>query len=124
MKRLIFFGFRSLMGIMGHPRRYAQATEVQYLAAAQPFHKFITIATLITASAQLIFIVNFFWSLFKGRKAPENPWESTTLEWSVPSPPPHDNFGGKYPVVHHGPYEYGVPGASKDFIMQTDPPNR
>jgi cytochrome c oxidase subunit 1 len=112
-----------IMGIMGHPRRYAQATEFQYLAATQPFHKFITIATLITAGAQLIFVVNFFWSLFKGHKAPENPWESTTLEWIVPSPPPHDNFGGKHPVVNHGPYEYGVPGAPREYIMQTDPPN-
>jgi len=112
-----------IMGIMGHPRRYAQATEFKYLAATQPFHQFITIATLITAAAQVIFMVNFFWSLFKGSKAPENPWESTTLEWTVPSPPPHDNFGEKHPVVHHGPYEYGVPGASKDYVMQTDSPN-
>jgi cytochrome c oxidase subunit I len=110
------------MGIMGHPRRYAQATEFKYLAATQPFHVFITIAAIITATAQIIFLVNFLWSLFKGPKAPDNPWEATTLEWSVPSPPPHDNFGGKIPVVHHGPYEYSVPGAPKDYVMQTDPP--
>src|SRR2546425_1615263 len=110
------------MGIMGHPRRYAQATEFKYLAATQPYHVFITIAAIITAAAQIIFLVNFFWSLFKGPKAPQNPWDATTLEWTVPSPPPHDNFAGKIPVVHHGPYEYGVPGAPKDFVMQTDPP--
>ena len=84
-----------IMGIMGHPRRYAQATEFQYLAATQPFHTFITIATILTAAAQLIFVVNLFWSMFKGKKAPENPWEATTLEWTVPSPPPHDNFGAR-----------------------------
>src|SRR3989454_6160527 len=110
------------MGIMGHPRRYAQATEFKYLAATQPYHVFITIAAIITATAQIIFLVNFCWSLFKGAKAPDNPWEATTLEWTIPSPPPHDNFAGKIPVVHHGPYEYGVPGAPKDFVMQTDPP--
>jgi cytochrome c oxidase subunit I len=110
------------MGIMGHPRRYAQGTEFKYLAATQPFHIFITIAAIITATAQIIFLVNFFWSLFKGARAPDNPWEATTLEWTIPSPPPHDNFGGKIPVVHHGPYEYSVPGAPKDYVMQTDPP--
>jgi cytochrome c oxidase subunit I len=111
-----------IMGIMGHPRRYAQATEFQYLNGSQKFHVFITIAVIITAVSQLIFLVNFFWSLFKGKKAPNNPWESTTLEWTIPSPPPHDNFGGKIPIVHHGPYEYAVPGAPRDFVMQTDPP--
>ena len=54
--------------------------------------------------------------------APVNPWDATTLEWTVPSPPPHDNFAGKIPVVNHGPYEYSVPGAPRDFVMQTDPP--
>ena len=111
-----------IMGIMGHPRRYAQATEFHYLAATQPFHTFITVATILTASAQLIFVVNLFWSMFRGKRAPENPWEATTLEWTVPSPPPHDNFGPVHPEVHHGPYEYSVPGAARDFIMQTDPP--
>jgi cytochrome c oxidase subunit 1 len=111
-----------IMGIMGHPRRYAQATEFQYLAGSQGYHHFITFAAIITALAQFVFVVNFFWSLFKGKKASINPWEATTLEWTVPSPPPHDNFAGKIPVVNHGPYEYGVPGAPRDFVMQTDPP--
>jgi cytochrome c oxidase subunit 1 len=43
------------------------------------------------------------------------------LEWITSTPPPHDNFGGVTPVVHNGPYEYGVPGAPKDYVMQTDP---
>jgi cytochrome c oxidase subunit 1 len=62
-----------------------------------------------------------FWSIFKGKKAPANPWEATTLEWTVSSPPPHDNFAGKHPVVYHGAYEFGVPGAEKDYIMQDSP---
>src|SRR4026209_459639 len=109
-----------IMGIMGHPRRYAQGTEFQFLSGTQPYHVFITWAAIITAVAQFIFLLNFFWSLFKGKNASDNPWEATTLEWTIPSPPPHDNFAGKVPVVHHGPYEYGVPGAPKDFVMQTD----
>jgi cytochrome c oxidase subunit I len=111
-----------IMGIMGHPRRYAQATEYKYLAGTQGFHLFITYAAIITATVQLLFLFNLFLSLYKGKKSSANPWEATTLEWSVPSPPPHDNFGGIIPVVHHGPYEYSVPGAPKDFVMQTDPP--
>jgi len=46
---------------------------------------------------------------------------ATTLEWITATPPPHDNFGGQTPVVHNGPYEYSVPGAPRDFLMQTDP---
>ena len=53
--------------------------------------------------------------MFKGPKASDNPWEATTLEWTTATPPPHDNFGGKTPVVNHGPYEYSVPGASEGF---------
>ena len=110
------------MGIMGQPRRYAQSTDFQFLAGVQPYQVFITWAAIITAVAQLIFLLKFFWIMFKGKKASDNPWEATTLEWTIPSPPPHDNFAGKIPVVHHGPYEYGVPGAPRDFVMQNDPP--
>ena len=109
------------LGLAGHPRRYSQLTEVAYLHPLMPLQRFITIAAIITIGAQLVFLINLFWSMFKGPKAPINPWEATTLEWTVPSPPPHDNFGGKTPVVYHGPYEYAVPGAPQDFVMQTDP---
>ena len=80
-------------------------------------------AAFVTIMAQVIFIFNFFWSMFKGPRAPMNPWESTSLEWTIPSPPSHDNFGHHDPVVHHGPYEFSVPGAEKDYIMHTDPPD-
>jgi len=111
------------LGLFGHPRRYSEITGVNYLAksGAGDVHLFMTIAALITVGAQLLFFFNLFWSLFKGKKASVNPWEATTLEWTVPSPPPHDNFGGYEPVVNHGPYEYSVPGAPKDYVMQTDP---
>jgi cytochrome c oxidase subunit 1 len=81
----------------------------------------MSIAAFVTIGAQLIFLVNFFWSLKKGPKAPENPWDATTLEWTIPSPPPHDNFGGRVPTVYRGAYDFSVPGAPKDFIRQDVP---
>ncbi len=109
------------LGIAGGTRRYSQYTEVAYLQKLMPIHGFMTYAAIITIAAQFIFVINLFWSIFKGPKASDNPWEATTLEWTTATPPPHDNFGGVTPVVHHGPYEYGVPGAARDFVMQTDP---
>ena len=109
------------LGLAGGTRRYSQYTEVAYLQKLQPLHVFMTYAAIITIAAQFIFVINLFWSMFKGPKASDNPWEATTLEWTTATPPPHDNFGGVTPVVNHGPYEYGVPGAAKDYVMQTDP---
>ncbi|HEX8098221.1 MAG TPA: hypothetical protein VF507_09305, partial [Pyrinomonadaceae bacterium] len=77
---------------------------------------------IVTAIAQLLFFFNIVWSLFKGERAGHNPWGATTLEWATPeTPPPHDNFAGVVPVVYRGAYEYSVPGAPDDFLMQTVP---
>ena len=110
-------------GIAGNPRRYSDFTNVEYLAPLMPLQKFMTHAAYFTAAVQILFLINLFWSLWKGPKAPMNPWNSTSLEWTVPSPPPFDNFAGVHPVVNHGPYEFSVPGAPADFIMQTDAPS-
>jgi cytochrome c oxidase subunit I len=109
------------LGMAGQTRRYSQFTEVAYQTKLLPVQTFMSYAAFITIGAQLIFLFNLFWSMWKGPKASDNPWEATTLEWTTATPPPHDNFGGHTPVVNHGPYEYNVPGASKDFVMQTDP---
>ncbi len=70
---------------------------------------------------QLIFIVNFLWSIFAGRKVEnDNPWDATTLEWATPTPPPHGNFL-TVPAVYRGPYEYSVPGAKHGFLPQHQP---
>src|SRR5205809_5348718 len=109
------------LGIAGNPRRYADFTNFEFMGKLMPVHTFMTWAAILTATAQIIFVVNLVWSMMRGKKAPVNPWEATTLEWTIPSPPPFDNFAGKHPVVNHGPYEYSVPGAPKDYIMQSDP---
>jgi cytochrome c oxidase subunit 1 len=94
-----------LIGLAGHPRRYPDTTAFQFLKPLHGAHEFITWAAVITAGAQVIFLFNFFWSLKKGPPAEINPWGSTTLEWTTPSPPPHDNFGDRRPVVVRGAYE-------------------
>src|SRR6267378_878755 len=109
------------LGMAGATRRYSQMTEVTYLHGLIPLQKFITYAAIVTIAGQFIFLFNLFWSMKYGKKAGDNPWEATTLEWTTATPPPHDNFGGHTPVVKNGPYEYSVPGAPKDFVMQSDP---
>jgi cytochrome c oxidase subunit I len=110
------------VGLEGGVRRYADSSAAGYLAALQPLHRFMTVAAFATAAAQLIFFYNFFRSLSKGKKAGVNPWNATTLEWITDSPPPPDNFNGRYPAVYRGPYDYSVPGAREDFLPQNLPP--
>ena len=69
---------------------------------------------------QIPFIINFFWSIKYGKKASDNPWEATTLEWQTASPPIHGNFAVPQEVFR-GPYEYSVPGHAKDFTPQNQP---
>jgi cytochrome c oxidase subunit 1 len=109
------------LGMAGHLRRYSQLTELNYLHGLVPLQTFMTYAAFLTIAGQFIFLFNLFWSMKFGKKAADNPWEATTLEWTTATPPPHDNFGGHMPVVYNGPYEYSVPGAPRDFVMQTDP---
>ena len=90
-----------------------------------PVRSFITAAILITVSAQGIFLFNFLWSLFRGARVEEyNPWRATTLEWSIASPPPPDDFGTREPVVYRGAYEFSVAGVADDFVPQHVAPDR
>ncbi|HJQ32287.1 MAG TPA: cbb3-type cytochrome c oxidase subunit I, partial [Pyrinomonadaceae bacterium] len=116
------------MGVVGMPRRYSQFYEIingkeemiyQFLRPTPGLVHFVTWAAILTVTAQVIFIFNFFWSMFKGKKASDNPWDATTLEWVTATPPPHDNFGGKVPTVYRGAYEFGVPGTPDDYVLQT-----
>jgi cytochrome c oxidase subunit I len=80
----------------------------------------ISWAAWIMGLAQIPFIINFFWSIKRGEKVNDNPWEATTLEWTAPSPPPHGNFVTT-PVAYRGPYEYSLPGRDRDYTMQNEP---
>ena len=116
----IFVPFHA-MGMLGMPRRYSRFDEYEFLKNSKGLVLFVTVAAIITVAVQFVFYFNLVWSLFKGKKASDNPWEATTLEWTTATPPPHDNFAGHVPVVYRGPYEFSVPGAPKDYVMQTEP---
>ena len=115
---MIFFG-QHFQGLMGTPRRYYAFSSYEYLQEIQGQNVIITSIALFLIAAQLLFVINFFWSMFRGQQVTGNPWEATTLEWSTSSPPPHGNFGETAPVVHRWAYEYSVDGASEDFTPQT-----
>ncbi|HUK32171.1 MAG TPA: cbb3-type cytochrome c oxidase subunit I, partial [Candidatus Acidoferrum sp.] len=111
------------LGIAGHERRYADLNSVDYLGGAThsglwSVQHFISLAAFVTITAQLLFLGNFIWGIFGGKRAEMNPWEATTLEWTIPGPPPHDNFGGVIPEVYRGPYEFAVPGEKQDYVPQ------
>ncbi|MGK0297536.1 MAG: cytochrome c oxidase subunit 1 [Gammaproteobacteria bacterium] len=111
------------LGIMGLPRRYYAYGNAEFIpASAQSMNVGITVAAIILAIVQLIFIYNVIWTLRKGKPAGGNPWEATTLEWLTPdTPPKHGNWGPKLPEVHRWAYDYSVPGVELDYIPQTEP---
>jgi cytochrome c oxidase subunit 1 len=81
----------------------------------------MSVSAWLLALAQIPFILNFFWSLFYGKKVQsDNPWQATTLEWATPTPPGHGNFL-KPLTVYRGPYAYSVPGNEKDYLPQWEP---
>jgi cytochrome c oxidase subunit 1 len=109
------------IGLAGHMRRIYDPYQYTFLKPLQPMNQFITVSAFVLGASQLLFFVNFFWSAFKGPKASENPWNANGLEWTTPPLPPHGNWPGDIPEVHRWPYDYSVPGAPSDHIMQTDP---
>ena len=114
---LTFFPMHT-MGLAGMMRRIADPTQYEHLRNLQPLQIFISISSFGLGASFLVFWWNFFHSMFRGEKAPNNPWNATTLEWTLPSPVTlHGNFV-KTPRVYHGPHEYSVPGAEEDFIPQ------
>jgi cytochrome c oxidase subunit 1 len=86
-------------------------------------HTWILWAAMALGLAQIPFIINLFWSIKHGEQVKsDNPWQSTTLEWQTPTPPPHGNFATP-PRIYRGPYEYSVPGHATDFFPQNEPPD-
>jgi cytochrome c oxidase subunit 1 len=114
----IIFFMQHFVGLEGAPRRYYAFTSYDYLQRTRPENLVISIAAMVLISGQFFFLVNFVWSLAKGRAAEANPWHATTLEWTVPSPPPHGNFAAD-PVVQRWAYEYGIDTPAGDFAVQT-----
>jgi len=105
-------------GMAGVSRRLYDQTFYTHGAAVQGLTMFSSWSAWCLGLVQLVFIVNFFWSMWGGKKVTsDNPWEATTLEWATPTPPPHGNFI-QAPRVYRGPYEYSVPGAAADFSPQ------
>lgn len=110
------------IGMAGFPRRYYSFTAFQYMDTFPDLNFFISIASIVTFAAQLIFLCNFFYSIYRGKKAPKNPWHSNTLEWTTEKAKPgHGNWEGPVPIVYRWPYDYSKPGAADDFIPQNTP---
>jgi len=116
----VFFPMHFL-GLAGVPRRYYTNTEFPMFDQMYDINELITIFAIIAALAQGLFIFNIFYSIFKGPKAPQNPWRATTLEWTTPVEHLHGNWPGEIPEVHRWPYDYSKPNAEEDFIPQTVP---
>lgn len=107
-------------GLAGVPRRYLDLRGWHSFNKFEDLNKMITIVSIIVFAMQLMFVFNFFYSIFKGRKVrTPNPWDSNTLEWTTPINPGHGNWPGEIPEVHRWPYDYGKDGRS--FIPQTEP---
>ncbi len=107
------------LGLIAHSRVSPDSPLPSVGGAGSSMRTFITVAILLTVFAQGLFLINFLWSLIRGEKAEEsNPWRATTLEWSVPSPPPPDDFGLSDPVVYRGAYEFSVLDVAEDFVPQ------
>ncbi len=116
---MVFFPMHYI-GIAGFPRRYYMWSKFNVFDIMADVNTFISVAAFLTFSSQFIFAFNFFYSMFKGKRAPQNPWNSNTLEWTTMNPG-HGNWPGAIPEVHRWPYDYSKPGFDSDFIPQHIP---
>ncbi len=119
---LLFFNWTffpmHILGVGGHMRRIYNPTQYEFLKPLQHWNVFITIGALCLMASQIVFVINFFWSMIAGKRADRNPWKANTLEWEAPTPPPHGNFPGALPTVYRGPYEYSSPLVPEDYLPQ------
>jgi cytochrome c oxidase subunit I len=120
---IITFGGQLLLGYAGMQRRLPDPSAYAFLRPLIPLNRLVSNAAFVMGAAQALFVVNFVYSLFRGPRASANPWEVGTLEWTVPSPPPHHNFD-RMPEVFVGPHELGHPSViqklGRDFLSQTE----
>jgi len=110
-----------ILGAVGFPRRLADPYHYKTFAHLLPMNQFMSVCAICMVSVQIIFAVNFIYSIFFGPVAGRNPWKANGLEWAAPSPPGHGNFDFQ-PIVYRGPYEYGSPEVDTDYYPQTQPP--
>jgi len=116
----VFFPMH-FIGLAGLPRRYYTNTAFPLFDDLQNVNVLITTFALIGAAFQLVFIYNFFSSIFYGKKAEQNPWKSNTLEWTTPVEHIHGNWPGEIPEVHRWPYDYSNPEHEEDYVPQNVP---
>lgn len=109
------------VGLAGAPRRYYENSALPMLDGVQDLNVVMTVFALLGAIGQGLFLYNFFYSIFRGQKAPQNPWKSNTLEWTTPVEHLHGNWPGELPTVHRWAYDYSKPGKDDDFVPQTVP---
>ena len=116
----VFFPMH-FIGMAGLPRRYYTNSNFPLFDDLADTNQIITIFAIMGAVIQLVFLYNFIYSMFYGKKAPQNPWQSTTLEWTASQKHIHGNWQGKIPEVHRWPYDYSKPGYKEDFVPQHIP---
>ena len=116
----VFFPMH-FIGMAGLPRRYYSNTNFPLFDDLADTNQIITMFALMGAAVQLVFLYNFMYNIFYGKKAPQNPWKSTTLEWTASQKHIHGNWQGKIPEVHRWPYDYSKPGYKEDFVPQHIP---
>lgn len=116
----VFFPMH-FIGLAGLPRRYYTNTNFPLFDDLQNVNVLITTFALVGGAFQLVFLYNFFSSIFYGKKAVQNPWRSTTLEWTTPVEHIHGNWPGEIPHVYRWPYDYSNPNHDVDFVPQNVP---
>jgi cytochrome c oxidase subunit 1 len=116
----VFFP-QHFLGLAGVPRRYYSNSEFPMFDEFVSLNELVSIFAIIGALSQFIFMFNFFYSMYRGPKASQNPWGSNTLEWTTPVEPIHGNWPGTLPTVHRWAYDYSKPGKEEDFVPQTVP---
>ena len=109
------------LGMAGLPRRYYSNTAFPMFDNLVDINEVVSFFAIAGALIQVIFFFNFFYSIFRGPKAPQNPWKSNTLEWTTPVERIHGNWPGDIPAVHRWAYDYSKPGMADDFVPQTVP---
>ena len=119
----VFFPMH-FIGMAGLPRRYYTNSNFPLFDDLADTNQIITMFALMGAAVQLVFLYNFIYNIFYGKKAPQNPWKSTTLEWTASQKHIHGNWQGKIPEVHRWPYDYSKPGYKEDFVPQHIPLKR